>query len=166
MVEFGACPAGATTLRSLKMEIARDNHCFRIYLDTVVIFPFHGAEFEERYGIVLRRYWEDGLGRALGRVVRLPFGRHFMLKELLDARVCRLFPEADELDQTSDALLNFLRTWGWRSKNAFGCSVRPPDTGVLEKTSRCPSEQTMFGSRHKLFNPASKSLQPRRRAQS
>lgn len=90
------------------MKIAPDNHPFRSHLETVAIFPFRTAEFEARYNIQLRKYWEDGLGHAMGRVIRLDSGRHFMFKELLDAKVSRLFAEADRNDCTDEGLVELL----------------------------------------------------------
>lgn len=90
------------------MEITTEVEVFKSPLETVVIFPFHTPEFEKRYGITLIKYWEDGLGNAMGRMIKLPSGRCFVIKELLDSRISRVFAESDSRNCNSEGLSDLL----------------------------------------------------------
>jgi len=109
------------------MEAAPDSHPFRSATRPIVVFPFRTPEFEERFGIRLTRYWEDGLGHAMGRVVRLKSGRYFMLKELLDARTSRLFAEADDPDHTEEGLGDLLAEMNLKEVDCVW-TMNAPDT--------------------------------------
>lgn len=91
---------------------ASDSYEFDGELKHVAYFPFHAADFENKFSISFTRYVEDGLGDALGKIVRLSSGRHFLLKELLDAPTPRLFAESDETHGTVDGVIDLLDEMG------------------------------------------------------
>jgi hypothetical protein len=94
------------------ISAAPDSYKFDGQLKHVAYFPFHAVDIEKKFSISFTRYVEDGLGDALGKIIRLNSGRHFLLKELLDAPIPRLFAESDETNGTEDGVIDLLHEMG------------------------------------------------------
>jgi hypothetical protein len=109
------------------IAVVSDSHQFRSCILPIAVFNFQAAEAEMRFGFVFTRYQEDGLGDALGKIVRVDSGRHFMLKERLDSRTPSVFAEADDQDRTPEGLHELLKCLGvrreecvWTIEDALG----------------------------------------------
>ncbi len=99
--------------------VAPESHQFKSGLSPIAIFSFRATEAERRFGIQFTKYWDDGLGEALGRIISVDSGRHFMLKELLNAGTPALFAEADDHDRTTDGLMDLLSGLGIRREECI-----------------------------------------------
>lgn len=94
------------------ISVVPDTYQFAGQLKVIACFSFHAADFEKRFSISFTPYIEDGLGDALGKVVQLSSGRHFLLKELLQAPIPRMYVETDDTNGTIDGLNDLLNEMG------------------------------------------------------